>query len=419
MIALRQTKLAFTVAILSIATVDIIVRINMYIGVSNGSTELIFGLTCIALLVILVVSRNIHFYRFFPNLGKYSLYFYFFWSILTFVRGAFAASDYWDWKNLLFTYLPSMLVPVVVLAGINIANVATLVNIFIFRLFLFGFLIIPIALVHDSEMFARVVLPVGMLLLYLPYLSVKARLILISISIVSLLFDLTYRTNILRLIFPLFIGLLFYFSGTIRRFILNVMLFIFFITPLILLILGLTGSFNFFQDSFLQYMQGQFENTGGGESRVVEFSADTRTFLYREVFSSMIYKDSSFVLGEGGGAAYLTDFFDWMTVTSKGRYGSEVGFLNILMNSGVIGVLAYLSVLVSSTYYGINRSNNKLTKMLSLFLAFQWVLLFIENPVKFDLLNVTIWFSIGICLSKEIRQLDDSQIISYMRVGNV
>ena len=181
-----------------------------------------------------------------------------------------------------------------------------------------------------------------------------------------------------------------------------------FIIPPIFLVLGITNQYNIFKptDDIDKYAIA-YDN--GMESNL---ATDTRTFLYQEVFSSM-QENHSFIFGEGAAAKYKTEYFDDMGAQNNARYGAEVGFLNTLLYSGVIGILSYALVLFSAVYYGVARSNNFFCKMLALFLAFRWIVFFIEDFTVYDSNYYFLWLSAGLCLSKEFRALTDADIKQY------
>jgi hypothetical protein len=180
--------------------------------------------------------------------------------------------------------------------------------------------------------------------------------------------------------------------------------------PVVLLFLGVSGKFNVFSENKFDY---EANITLQGESSSSNVSADTRTFLYKEVFYSMIKRNSSFIYGEGGAAGYQTDYFTDSVLNKKGRYRSEVGFLNTFLYSGVIGVLLYALVLFAPAYYAINKSNNRLSKMIGLFLAARWGLSFVEEVSQFDMNFFFMWLMIGLCLSNRFRAMTEAQMAIY------
>ena len=73
------------------------------------------------------------------------------------------------------------------------------------------------------------------------------------VVIVSVSLDISYRTNVLRLLFPIGLLMTFYLmSGVfLNRRIINYVVSILFITPLFFLGLGVTDKFNIFQEKII------------------------------------------------------------------------------------------------------------------------------------------------------------------------
>ncbi len=151
------------------------------------------------------------------------------------------------------------------------------------------------------------------------------------------------------------------------------------------------------------------DNRGGTRNLFV----DNRTFLYVEVISSLI-KDNSFALGKGATGKYQTDFYDFGD--DRGRYMSEVGFLNTLLFSGILGVIIYFIFLFTVSFYAIYQSNNWLSKIFGLFIAFRWNLFFIEEFTLFDLNFFFYWILLGVVSSKAFRSMNDSELAAYLKL---
>ena len=394
---------------------DIVVRINSFIGISNGSTELVVAVNIVSVVGLLILGFK---FRWKDRLPKNSLLvfkLFMAWSLISFIRGVLNAQDYWDWKILLLNYSFLILVPLAIVVGINYEINVKLFRFILGKLFLFGLLAIPFTIGdgHDSEFFPRVVMPVSFFILLSPYLQIKWRALIFAVAMLSISMDFGYRTNLLRIIFSMVLVAI-YFRKYIRYFVnikvLNFVTGVLFCLPLMFLYLGVNGQFNPFADNPFDY------NVTSGKSKQLEtenLATDTRTFLYLEVFHSMVDRDSSFIIGEGGGSAYETTTFADSALNERGRYGSEVGFLNTLLYSGMLGVLLYALMLFAAAYYAINRSNNYLCKMLGLFLAFHWVLFFIEDITKLDMNFYFIWLAVGLCLSNKFRTLTDVEVKQF------
>jgi hypothetical protein len=113
----------------------------------------------------------------------------------------------------------------------------------------------------------------------------------------------------------------------------------------------------------------------------------------------------AFTFGKGINAGYATADFQ----TFK-RMIVEVGFLQILLKTGILGFVLIMILVVSGIFKAINRSQSNFMKYLGVLLAGYYIMLFIENIVGFNLLNITFWLVIGMCHSDELRSLDDVQI---------
>lgn len=179
--------------------------------------------------------------------------------------------------------------------------------------------------------------------------------------------------------------------------------------PFILIFLGFTGKFNVFQP---------FEDNdeifvvGEGEKASTNLAQDTRTGLYQEIFAS-IHDNVSLVFGGGATAKYESRIIIEAN-NDRGRYRSEVGFLNTILYSGIVGVVLYFLILCYAAYYALNRSNNFFSKILAVFLAFRWVLFFVEDITMYDMNFYFLWIAIGICFSNQFRNQTDYQIKGWV-----
>ena len=140
-----------------------------------------------------------------------------------------------------------------------------------------------------------------------------------------------------------------------------------------------------------------------------EMSTDTRTFLYMEVYEDLA-DNNQLLLGKGANGTYYSNYFNTAEGDSDTRLTVEVGVLSILLKSGLVGVTLYLLLLFTAIYYAFFRSNNYYVVGIGLMLFIYVLLLFIENLISYSSHNLFIWFFIGICLSKEIRNMSNIEI---------
>ncbi|MFC1831913.1 hypothetical protein ACFL0S_07830 [Thermodesulfobacteriota bacterium] len=404
-----------TIALISfvcILVADIIIRINSFIGVSNGSTIVRLALHCLAVIVFMKFAFGLHLKDKISSNSWFVFMIFMAWNILSLFRGALNAHDYWDYKALTVHYLFSILMPLAILLGIHFRYLHKTIRFILEKLFIFGIIFIPIGMTIDYELYSRVMMAVTVFLIFIPYLNLKWRVIIVVVAIISFSMDVSYRANSIRIIFSTLLLLAYYFRHLIKPGMLNFILIIFFCIPLLFLYLGIHGKFNIFQQNPFDYEY--IKKVRQDYTRISNLSADTRTFLYYEVFHSMKNRGSSFIIGEGGGSAYETFAFKEYTLNQRGRYVSEVGFLNTLLYSGGVGIFLYCLMLFIPALYAINQSDNYLSKMLAIYLSFHWILFFVEDIPKMDMNFYFLWVVIGLCLSNEFRILSDDDIYEFL-----
>ena len=173
------------------------------------------------------------------------------------------------------------------------------------------------------------------------------------------------------------------------------------ITPLLMVRAFVTNGFSIFEyaeSNKLFMMDSEKEGEG-----------DTRTFLYQEVFDDLTNNDA-WIFGKGINGKYYSDYFASKHTEGgdhEERIQSEVGFLNILLKGGQIQTLLYIILLALAVYNSFFRSNSKFMLILGLILLTHFVLLFMEEYIKYDLYNILIWMLIGMALSPSCLEKDD------------
>jgi hypothetical protein len=382
-------------------------RLNIFGGNSNGSTLVVGAANILGVISLIILNRQFGLESFLPQIGLNIFVANFAWGIFSLFFGFVTADDYWSWKALLLSHMFTIAIPLAFIVGVHFELFLKVFRFVCYVIFPFGLLMVPYALIDDIQLVPRVVAPVMLLLLFSLYVSTRWRLFFLLVGIVSVGIDLSYRTNLIRFlvtaglvglvmlkvrwpfrVWPLIVGALF-------------------LIPLLLLTLGITDEFNIFRDNTFSY---DVVSRKDKVVNVMEMNVDTRTFLYVEVFNSMLTRGSSFLLGEGGAMGYDSIAFLDADLNGKGRYASEVGFLNILLHQGAIGVALYAAMLIVSSVTALRSSSNTVCMMLGLYLLLRWVLLFIEEQPQFDVINYINWVAMGLCLSNRFRALTDEQL---------
>ncbi len=140
-----------------------------------------------------------------------------------------------------------------------------------------------------------------------------------------------------------------------------------------------------------------------------KFSTDTRTFLYVEVFKDLL-ENNQLITGKGASGTYYSEYFRTAEGDSDTRLTVEVGLLAILLKGGLIAVILNLLILFIAIFLAFFRAKNIYVVGIGYMLFIHTLILFISNSSSFSSYNFIIWFFIGVCLSNQIRSMDNNAI---------
>ena len=382
--------------------------------VSMGySTYISAFLNYLSLFVIAFVANKTAKYNEIPSTTKYFFNLWILWNIFNIFRGAFLANDYWDWKFLLLSSLGFSLISLVFFVGNNPLFTKRIFYFYLKYIFIFGFIIIPLTLTTNQELYSRLMIPVSFFILFIPYLQFRWKPLIVIVAATSILLSIGFRTNLLKITISVLLLSLFFFRRFIMHSWIRLAHFILFFGPIVLLVLGLNGSFNLFSELSTKHEYIITDNQGKKQN----LTGDTRSFLYKEVLESMD-NISSWLIGKSASGSYNSKWF-YNTGGAMGgiRYGTEINILNILLYHGIIGVIIYFLLLYKISYRAINNSSNILSKMLGLVIASRWTLSFVEEFTQYDLNFFFFWLIMGLVSTSFFRQLDDEEIRDYFKLS--
>lgn len=406
-----KTSRLITFILIALIITDSFTYINMVNELNIGfATYISSFLNYISLIFILYIAKKNSNETEIPASVTQLYKFWLFVIIFNLLRGFFVAKDYWDWKFLLLSSVAFSLVPLAFFLGKNLYLVRLIFKFTISYLFVYGFFFIPISLKTNPELYSRLMIPISLFILFIPYLKFRWRILILIVAIVSILMVINFRSNLIKIAFSCLILAVFYFRRLIGKKIIVTACFALFALPFIFFTLAVTGKYNIFETISKKEGYTTINKEGVEENLML----DTRTFLYMEVISSL-KESGNWLWGESGSGSYKSKWFynDGGAINGK-RYRSEVGILNILLYYGVIGVIAYLILLYKVSFMAIKSSKNKLAQMLGLFIAFRWTYSFVEEFSQYDLNFFFFWIAIGLVSSKTFREMSDQQIKSYL-----
>lgn len=181
----------------------------------------------------------------------------------------------------------------------------------------------------------------------------------------------------------------------------------FFIPPY-LVYTSADGDHNIFRMSH-SYIQNSLKADSAHNTTFVFEKADTRTFLYQEVFDDLV-QNNSLLAGKGSNGTYFSPYFLMTRDDTDTRLTVEVGILAVLLKGGMIAVILNLTLLLFAIYLAFYRSKNHYVMGIGFMLLIHTIILFVENLISYSPYNFCTWYFIGVCYSSKIRMMDDTEI---------
>lgn len=338
---------------------------------------------------------------------------YLLWMGICIIRGMLIAENYWDWKGLANNTM-ALLMPIVAYSATN-KNLVQFILAFYVKYGLPLFIVLIFLVRTDAYGFY--LMPISFLLLFLPALSLRKRIILLFFTGIILFADLGARSNVIKFAFPLVILSIYYFKDKISNRILENLRLILILAPFVFLTLGIAGIFNVFNMS--DYI-GEFKTKGlsnEGDRIELDMAVDTRTFIYEEVIESAVHNNYS-VFGRTPARGNDSEVFGSRAFEFTGRderLENEVGILNVFTWTGILGVLLYLLIFYRATYLAVNRSENIYAKMLGVYVAFRWLYSWVEDINSFSINYFMLWIMIGLCFSNSFRSMTNYEVTLWVR----
>ena len=327
-------------------------------------------------------------------------------SLIMIIRGLSHSDNYWQYKDVLLSNGPSLFFFLAIYLSTEIHFCAKCLSYIIKYYLLASVLLINDARLANTGRIMCNTLPL------LGYFLNKYKWYIIIFTLYSLTLTWDARGWVLRALFGLTIGLCYIFFqrkiSKLNKIIIGIVFSLFLLTPLLCAYLGYIGVFNVFN------MQSYMDNSSMSEDDLV----DTRSFLYILV-QNKLETSESVVGGVGLAVSYWDDFNAESNVKELqnfGRTATESGLLNMYFWGGIIGVFLYSMIYWMAAYYGIFRSKNNFCKLIGLFIIFRWVISFVDEPNGWVCSNIMLYFFMGICLNKKIRNLDDEFMQRYLKI---
>ena len=342
------------------------------------------------------------------------VFIYLLWNAACIVRGMFVAEIYWDWKGLVGNAMALML-PIVAYSATNKIMVQSILAFYV-KYTLPVFLLFALAIRPDA--FGFYLIPMSFLLLFLPALTLRQKMLLLLVTAVVIGADLGARSNVIKFGVPLVLLIIYYLRRKISVKTMETIRISLFVIPIALFILGVSGVFNVFNMN--DYLKGNYTTMGTDEegNRVeINMTTDTRTFLYSEVLLSAI-NNKYWLLGRTparGNDSFTFGELGYELTGRNERLSNEIGLANVFTWTGIVGVILYLLVFFRASYLAVNKSKNIFARILGIYIAFRWLYSWVEDVNDFSLNHFMLWIMIGLCFSYTFREMNNKEVVSWVR----
>jgi len=380
-------------------------------SVLNNTT--IVWVLSIIILAVFFLAR----YSFFDRKNEQNLrivWIYLLWNIVCIVRGMLIAEIYWDWKGLISNAM-ALLLPIVAYSATNKKVVQYMLSYYV-RYVLPLFLIF--ALILRADAYGFYLIPMSFLLLFLPALTLRQKILVITVTLVVITADLGARSNVIKFGVPLLILGFYYLRSMITVKVMEAVRLSLFVIPVVLFLLGVSEIFNVFKMD--DYVKGDYTTVGTDEfgNRVeINVTTDTRTFIYSEVLQSAI-NNNYWLLGRTPARGNDSEIFGeraYELTRRSERLANEIGLANVFTWTGIAGVILYTLIFFRASYLAVNRSANLYAKMLGIYIAFRWLYAWVEDVNNFSLNYFMLWVMIGLCFSYTFREMTNKEVALWVR----
>lgn len=333
------------------------------------------------------------------------------------LRAALTIENYWDWKLLISNFMAFNLC----IGAIAFANPDFTRKVLSFWYKYICWLLIPLFFFMSADGVGKFLSPYCFLILFYTILPNKQKKIVILVFLIIIFFATGARSDQIKFFICLTLSILTTWSIFKTGFykLIKIIHGIFLITPIVLFILGVSGTFNIFNiQEELKLSQIDYTTKKGNQANVYE---DTRTWIYKEEIESAI-NNNYVICGRTPARGFDSPWFsNRENSENRGmsrayeREHCEVSILNIFNYWGIIGILSYFIVFCTASYYAIYKSNNQYIPIIGLYVAFRWIFAWIEDFSQFDLNMTLLWMMIGICYSSQFRNMNNTEFKQWIK----
>lgn len=371
----------------------------------------ILGLLFLMPSAILLISLRIA-----NNYFRIIFYIYFIWLIGVVLRGI--EFDYQTTKQLLFDPNSGIflyLVPCVIFIPLTPSFLKRLFDVIvilsviylIYDLIFIRQLLYPRENMRSQAMFEyftqQLSLPGGFLLLTYIYHSKKRNLLILFIMVMTfLLAVIRARRGLILMSFSMLFFSYFIYQYVNKNKIINI------IVSLFLVLIVTYGVLIIYSENRKDTFSLLTERIGQRTRTEVE------QFFYRDL------KTKDWIIGKGlNGEYFCPGVSEGIGRISIFRKVIETGYLQVILNGGIISLGLLLLIAVPAMFKGIFFSENVLSKAAGIWIFLFLIYMYPGTITKFSVHYILVWISIGICYSENIRKIPEIRMEKIFKGKNL
>ena len=339
---------------------------------------------------------------------------YFSWFAFEFIKGCFVADGYWEWKQLVSDTI-CLLTPLALFAFYEPRVLQKTLKLW-FVWALLAYVVFFYWVVGITQFYMG---PVYLIGCFIPLLPNKWKII-VGFLILLLLSEnyVENRSQFIKAFVAIVVSLACIFHRYIYGFVLKTIHWALYVIPVVLLVSGITGTYNIFEETSAKY-EGRYVVKSMDEDQAgdVDMSADTRTVIYTEVISSAIFNKYVW-LGRTPARGNDSAFYGEANAKLNGKYerpGNELCFPNVFTWLGIVGMILYILIYLKASYMAVYHSRNIYIRLLGLCVAFHFLYGWVEDVTDFNILNLSLWMMIAMCYSDRFRLMTDVDFRSWVK----
>lgn len=138
---------------------------------------------------------------------------------------------------------------------------------------------------------------------------------------------------------------------------------------------------------------------------------DTRTGVELLFYDDM--KTTDWIIGRGINGEYFAPGIEEYQVTNY-RDVIETGYLQTILKGGIISLALFLLIAIPAIINGLFFSKNLLSKASAIWIFWVVMSMYPAVTISFTLRYVLVWIAIGICYSKDIRNMSNDYIKEHL-----